>query len=246
MAYHNNPRIVTDGLVLCLDANAKRSYSGSGSTWSDLTSNQYSGAISGATYNSSGYFDFDGTDDKVDLNVRTVNGLTNYSISFWVNLDVWTSSGSTQYQIYAEESGIWIANYIDKIGIDFHNGTVWMDNNGGHNDGMLITVPASDKINTWLNVTVTYSGSTSSTSATITGYLNGSQNFQVTTSYGSGSNSQLSSSSTTSLRGGIGYRRYYTTNYFNGKIANMSMYNKTLSAAEVSENYNAHKSRFGL
>ena len=40
MAYHNNPRIVTDGLVLCLDANAKRSYSGSGSTWYDLTTNE--------------------------------------------------------------------------------------------------------------------------------------------------------------------------------------------------------------
>ena len=29
MAYHNNPRIVTDGLALCIDANAKRSYSSS-------------------------------------------------------------------------------------------------------------------------------------------------------------------------------------------------------------------------
>jgi hypothetical protein len=33
MAYHNNPRIVTDGLVLCLDANAKASYPGTGTTW---------------------------------------------------------------------------------------------------------------------------------------------------------------------------------------------------------------------
>ena len=190
------------------------------------------------------YLDFNGSSDKVDLGIRTVNSLTNYSISFWVNLDVWTSSGSTQYQIYAEESGIWIANYIDKIGIDFHNGNNWMDSNGGHNDGMLITVPASDQTNTWLHVTVTYSGSTSSTSATITGYLNGSQNFQVTTSYGSGSSSQLASNGDTDHRGGIGYRRYYTNNYFNGKIANMSMYNKTLTAAQVLSNYNATKTRF--
>ena len=192
------------------------------------------------------YLDFNGSSDKVDLGIRTVSGLTNYSISFWVNLDVWTSSGSTQYQIYAEESGIWIANYIDKIGIDFHNGSSWMDSNGGHNDGMLITVPSSDQTNTWLHVTVTYSGSTSSTSATITGYLNGSQNFQVTTSYGSGSSSQLYSSSTTSYRGGIGYRRHYTTNYFNGKMANMNMYNKTLSATQVKQNFNSQRRRFGV
>ena len=32
-----NPAIVTDGLVLCLDAANKRSYPGTGTTWSDLT-----------------------------------------------------------------------------------------------------------------------------------------------------------------------------------------------------------------
>ena len=242
MAYHNNPRIVTDGLTLCIDANAKRSYSGSGSTWSDLTSNQYSGTISGATYNSSGYFDFDGTNDKVDLNVRTVNSLTTYSISFWVNFDTWATGGAYG-NIYCEESGLWIANFYDKIGFDFHNGYGWMDGSGGTVDGLQITVPQADQTGSWLHVAVTYSGSTSSASATITGYLNGSQNFQVTTSYSSGS-SQIASNGSTSHRGGIGYRRHYTSQYFNGKIANMSMYNKTLSAAEVLQSYNAHKSRF--
>jgi hypothetical protein len=37
MAKHHNPRIVTDGLVLCLDAANKRSYPGSGTTWFDLS-----------------------------------------------------------------------------------------------------------------------------------------------------------------------------------------------------------------
>jgi len=245
MAYHNNPRITADGLVCCLDANAKRSYSGSGSTWSDLTSNQYSGAISGATYNSSGYFDFDGTDDKVDLDVRTVNSLTTYSISFWVNFDTW-STGNTYGNIYCEESGLWIANYYDKIGFDFHNGNAWIDGNGGTVDGLQITVPQADQTGSWLHVAVTYSGSTSSTSANITGYLNGSQNFQVTTSYASGSNSQIASNGSTTNQGGIGYRKSYNSYYFNGKIANMSMYNKTLTASEVLQNYIAHKSRFGL
>ena len=60
MAYHNNPRIVTDGLVLCLDANAKRSYSGSGTTWYDLTTNEQNGtSLVAVNYNSNGYFDFD-------------------------------------------------------------------------------------------------------------------------------------------------------------------------------------------
>ena len=55
MSYHNNPRIVTDGLALCLDANAERSYSGSGTTWYDLRGNGNNGTLtnSNATYNSS-------------------------------------------------------------------------------------------------------------------------------------------------------------------------------------------------
>ena len=39
MAYRNGPKIVTDGLVLCLDAAIGKSYPGSGNTWYDLSGN---------------------------------------------------------------------------------------------------------------------------------------------------------------------------------------------------------------
>ena len=38
-----NPRIVTDGLVLCLDAAIKRSYPGAGTTWTDLSKQENNG-----------------------------------------------------------------------------------------------------------------------------------------------------------------------------------------------------------
>jgi len=214
--------------------------------WYDRTANANNGTPTNEpTYSETnkGYFDFDGTDDAFDLPVRTVDGLTTYSISFWVNFDTW-STGSTYGNIYCEETGLWIANYYDKIGFDFHNGNTWIDGNGGTVDSLQITVPASDKTGTWLHVTATYSGSTSSTSATITGYLNGSQNFQVTTSYASGSNSRIAFNGSTNYKGGIGYRRSYNSYYFDGKIANMSMYNKVLTSAEVLQNYNATKGRY--
>jgi len=214
--------------------------------WYDRTANANNGTpTNDPTYSETnkGYFDFDGTDDAFDLPVRTVDGLTTYSISFWVNFDTW-STGSTYGNIYCEETGLWIANYYDKIGFDFHNGNTWIDGNGGTVDSLQITVPASDKTGTWLHVTATYSGSTSSTSATITGYLNGSQNFQVTTSYASGSNSRIAFNGSTNYKGGIGYRRSYNSYYFDGKIANMSMYNKVLTSAEVLQNYNATKGRY--
>ena len=53
MGISYNPRIVTDGLVLCLDAANKRSYPGAGTTWSDLTKNNHNGTlVNNASFNS--------------------------------------------------------------------------------------------------------------------------------------------------------------------------------------------------
>jgi hypothetical protein len=58
MGINYNPKIVTNGLVLCLDAANTKSYPGSGTTWTDLSGNGNHFTIdeSGFTYNSSGYF----------------------------------------------------------------------------------------------------------------------------------------------------------------------------------------------
>jgi len=53
MALAHSPRIVTDGLVLALDAGNTKSYPGSGTTWSDLIGSN-NGTISGATNSASG------------------------------------------------------------------------------------------------------------------------------------------------------------------------------------------------
>lgn len=58
MGLFHSPKIVTDGLVLCLDAANPKSYPGTGTTWNDLSGNENNFTIddSGFTYNSSGYF----------------------------------------------------------------------------------------------------------------------------------------------------------------------------------------------
>ena len=66
MGLAHSPRIVTDGLVLALDAANTKSYGGSGTTWTDLSGKGNNGDIDGATHNSDGYFSFDGSNDKVD------------------------------------------------------------------------------------------------------------------------------------------------------------------------------------
>lgn len=63
---YNSPKIVTDGLVLCLDAANKLSYSGEGSTWRDISGNENHFTLNNSpVYNSEGYFELDGSNDYI-------------------------------------------------------------------------------------------------------------------------------------------------------------------------------------
>ena len=65
MAFHHSPRIVTDGLVLSLDAGDKNSYIGSGTPWSDLSPNGNDGTLTAAAIGTDvpGSMDFNGSDE---------------------------------------------------------------------------------------------------------------------------------------------------------------------------------------
>jgi hypothetical protein len=66
MALSHSPSIVTDGLVLCLDAGNPKSYPGSGTTWTDLSGNGNNGTlVNGVGYSGDnlGSLSFDGVND---------------------------------------------------------------------------------------------------------------------------------------------------------------------------------------
>ena len=69
MGLGHSPRIVTDGLVLCLDAASKRSYPGTGTTWTDLKggNNGTLTNMDGANFSSAngGSLSFDGASDYI-------------------------------------------------------------------------------------------------------------------------------------------------------------------------------------
>ena len=74
MATRYSPKIVTDNLILCLDAANSRSYSGSGSNWDDIAGESFiRGAIDGATFvphttaAGAAHFNFDGNNDYINL-----------------------------------------------------------------------------------------------------------------------------------------------------------------------------------
>ena len=65
-----NPAIVTDGLVLCLDAANARSYPGTGATWTDRSANGYVGTLQNTPQfynNNGGYFTFNGADESTNF-----------------------------------------------------------------------------------------------------------------------------------------------------------------------------------
>jgi len=66
MALSHNPKIVTDGLVLCLDAANPKSYPGSGTTWSDLSGNGNDGTLVNGPIFQQDFFQFDGSNDIVN------------------------------------------------------------------------------------------------------------------------------------------------------------------------------------
>ena len=61
------PNIVTDGLVLHLDAANTKSYPGTGTTWYDRSGKGANGTLTnGITWNNKGWFELDGVNDGVD------------------------------------------------------------------------------------------------------------------------------------------------------------------------------------
>ena len=76
-------------LKMYLDASNTTSYPGTGTTWFDLTTNNTDGTITGPQWDPSGYFDFDGSNDYVDLSGYGLNSSCK-SFSIWFNADSWT------------------------------------------------------------------------------------------------------------------------------------------------------------
>jgi hypothetical protein len=99
MAFQYSPKIITDGLVLALDAANQKSYIGSGTTWDDLSGNNNSGSlINGPTFNASGggSIDFDGTNDLVECSSISS---TNFTNSVWMNVDAKNINGIVSWTV---------------------------------------------------------------------------------------------------------------------------------------------------
>jgi len=227
MSYNTFSPIVTNGLVLCLDAGNTKSYPSSGTTWSDLTSNGNNGTLvnggSGLTFSSAngGSLVFDGVNDYVSSFSQQISDSGSKTIEVWFRV---TTTGRVGLCGTPASSGVngwaFVVNRTTTGNLTYF-----------HNGGTVLEVAAGILNNIWYQACVTYNLYTSTSVL----YLNGSQ---------IGTRGGFSTISVSSFNGIIGNEDQLFTSPFRGDIAINRIYNRALAAAEVLQNYNATKGRF--
>ena len=235
MAASSGPDIVDSGLVLALDAADRNSYPGSGTTWTDLSGRSNSGTlVNGTGYSASngGALTFDGANDYVDV-IETTD---TFSGSFTVNLWYYAKINTGGYRIFFETNGYRVSSGAGLAMYQYDDfWSIWgRPTTNGSNTNMINTSAGSLGLNVWKNITLTRDINTGS----LVLYLNG-----VSSGSYSGNTADYYNLNTT-RKYNIGGGR---TDYFsNSNISQVSIYNRALSAAEVSQNYEALKGRYGL
>jgi hypothetical protein len=237
MSTIGGPDIIEDGLVLYLDAANTKSYTGFGTNWFDKSGNGNTGTLTnGPTFNSSnfGRLDFDGVDDYVSLNssLDSLNGTTEASLSLWVKL----FSGSNASSV----SGI-----IQLSGYDNSNGCLYFYTDATRVGGIWLDIFRTNRVFTgdwqptfdarlWHNLTITTTPGSDGWKM----YLNGNLSYSTT--------GQNTVSLNSSIRGGFRMGQNSESRRMRGNISKCFVYNRALSAAEILQNFNATRVRFGL
>jgi hypothetical protein len=219
------PAIITDGLVLNLDAGFAPSYPTSGTSWYDLSSNSNNVTLTnGPTFNSSsdGSIVFDGVDDY-GLGATALNYNNSITIESWIY--------PTNYP--SVNGGFILSNlgYYLEYGT---NGKLKSYFYGLSSEGYHEST-AAVPLNTWSCVNTTRNKDNN----TIQFYINGVLDRTISNITGSISNGGGTGRPQVGGFTGSSYK-------FNGRLSSIRLYNRALTSSEILRNYNATKGRFGL
>jgi hypothetical protein len=222
MSCFAGPEPVTSGLVLHLDAANPRSYPGSGTAWNDLSGNGNNGTlINSPTYssNNKGTIVFDGTNDYVSIPVSC--NKTYFSINWWLYPN--TRINANQQMFF---------NIFNWGAFVFHTDSVGAVLIGTDLATRMSSteLPADTLITSiWQNFTFTFDNGIGKF------YKNGLL-------IGTKSGIAISATNYTTFYIGIN-----GANTINGYLPSISIYsNKILSAAEITQNFEATRSRYGI
>lgn len=221
----HSPRIITDGLVLCLDAANKQSYPGSGTVWTDLAGSNNGALTNGVGFNAAnkGGLTFDGTNDYVDL--------TNTN-----NLNITTGDFSIETFLFYQRSGSQYARAASRGNWEQPGWMLYAGFNGSQDSiGFFFGSPGAGidvniSQNSYHHVCVTR------LNGTIFLYLNTTMVASLVSNYNFNS----------TFKTVVGASGGGTTEFYKGNIYTFRQYNRALTPAEILQNYNATKGRYNL
>jgi hypothetical protein len=234
MGFHRGPNIVRDGLVFALDAGAVRSYPGSGTTVYDLIGSNNGTFTNGVVFqtNVGGVWEFDGTNDYINFPANAENIISEVTCEAWFKP---TGTPLNGYHVLFQKNGGYSGGAIYGLranpGGDFLGMIGW-----GPNSGELLSITGRPSgydpltIGQWYHVVCTYDSNYH-----LKLYVDG-----IYVGVNTNGTAPLYNNSDV-IRIGTGDSRYT-----NGQIADCKIYNRPLTLEEIQQNYNAHKSRFGL
>lgn len=223
MAIAYNSSIVTSGLVLCVDAGNPRSYPGSGTQWNDATSSGFNFTLTnGPVYSSSnlGSFTFDGVNDFASASDNTALNTQTPTVEVWVKTNATTQNG-----FWFEKGSVNTQYALFQEG----GSITWrLTTNVG---SLTATTASFMSTSNWAQVVGTY------TSGDRRIYVNGVQVASDALAY------TIPTNSSGMFIGAYGTGTGY---FYNGALSICRVYNRALSAAEVLQNFNATRGRYGI
>ena len=233
MAGNVAPNIVKDNLVLNLDVANSKSYISGSTTWNDISRGSNNGTlVNGPTFSSSngGSIVFDGVDDRVSRTTN-INTGQNFTVNAWIYP---TLLGTTKRTVEASSYNYTSLNgwFLCTAGFSTNNTFFF---SAGSDNAYRVALANTLSLNQWAYISAVCQNGGGS----INLYKNG-----IETSY------ELTSLSTNTLtytypQFNVGYRDTAgLTDPYTGNIAQVTIYNKTLTASEVLQNYNATKGRY--
>ena len=227
MGISYNPSIVTDGLILCLDAANTRSYAGTGITWTDISGNNKSGTgQTGVSYSSinTGKFILNGAESGYFSLPLVTSTITNVTMCCWVNITTLSLRGpfivNGSFTGYAIGVGL---NSYDDYGnnlIALFPGNRWISSGVSLGLG-------------WKHVAITLDGSSLPRI-----YLDG----RLINSY-AGMNPRVPTTATYIGRE-VGGENVGITRAFGGEVGMVQMYSRQLSDAEILQNFNSGRKKY--
>ena len=225
MGLGHSPRIVTDGLVLCLDAASKRSYPGTGTTWTDLKGSNNGTLINGPTFDSAngGSIVFDGTDEKATFT---------FDVTSIKTYEIWTNAVAASNALGGH------AYLLHNNGFDTSTG----------NSYVTIGIQPTQKYyaalrGEWSNMNTGVTASNSNTVQIVLSWNGTYQKVYINSEFKNQSHMTVNTKTPHATTSIAGYRDSDFRN-MQGGVHSIKAYNRALTADEIRQNYLATKERY--